>query len=67
MLVSGMQYQKLVDATTGNTREINQIRAVDVALMGSINEMTRAVAGLTATVQHLNADINRLEDDVRRD
>lgn len=62
ILITGMAFERLVSSTTDNAEDIVSIRAVDVQLMHSINEMTRAVAALTATVGHLAEDIEKAEE-----
>jgi hypothetical protein len=65
IMVTGMAYQRLVDSTTDNEADIVSIRAVDVQLMRTINDMTRAMASLTTTVGHLADDVQQVEDELR--
>ena len=59
-----MSYQRLVSQTNVNTNRIEEIRGVDVELMRMMNDMTRAMASLTSTVNHLAEDVRRVERQV---
>lgn len=64
IIITSMSYQRLVSQTNVNTNRIEEIRGVDVELMRMMNDMTRAMASLTSTVNHLAEDVRRVERQV---
>ena len=61
IVITSMSYQRLVSQTNVNTNRIEEVRGVDVELMRMMNDMTRAMASLTSTVNHLAEDVRRVE------